>query len=300
MNLKQELIRNFRSMAVGIRRLNTVEGKETCYTIKSHELTGVLVPNPNEIVINESFASVNITNEIYEIDGVPIHFFELSTPHLTLLEEFALICTQFLEFGEKGNKRRELQENPVQWWEKWQELLGNKIYNVSPRTLLSEMIALIDVLKFDKSANLGSFMSNTFDIESDRAYYEVKSTTVKYDDLVTINSQFQLNPNDNRPVYLIFIRMEASEFGTSLDSALEELSKLGYNTQELETHMYDRKMYKDSKSRKECYSILEKRIYTIDNDFPVLELNEKQRENIKKVTYTVDLTGIPFRDLFKE
>lgn len=297
MNLYEEIIRNFETQIFGLRPLKKVGGKETCYTYNSINEIGVIVPNPQKKVILERFSSVKFESKSYEIEGTFQDFLQITTSLRKRTNEFGIICSNFVDEGYQGKNRKIIQNDPFEWWKGWQELIGNKMEIKSPASLFAELVALRSIFKKNKTAKLGSFKSKTYDIETDESNYEVKSTVSKYENSITINSQFQGDNIVDAPLYLYFIRIEENQTGECINDVVKELDNMSYNVSEIEEHLLSLGYYEESYARKIKYAIMEKKLYEIDDSFPKLVLTDEQKKNIIKIEYTVDLSGLNFIDL---
>ena len=114
------------------------------------------------------------------IDGNTRNYLILSSAFEEFRHEFAALCTEFVEPGEHGANRVDLLENPLDWWKRWKELVGNtsreqRVYNV-----IAEMVVLNYLFKSDFSIEWAAAKSGSHDIEGIQDSYEVKSTIKGY------------------------------------------------------------------------------------------------------------------------
>lgn len=175
------------------------------------------------------------------------------------------MCT-ILSPGINGSDRKDLLDNPIGWWEKWKELLGNSIYEKKPYSIIAEMLVLNELYKTDKSAKWTGVLGATHDIETDGSSYEVKSTIKRYGATVTISSQYQLD--STKKLQLYFCRLEKSKSGISINDLVNSLVLNGYDSEKLEKQLHKLGYEYGTNVREEKYKILEKRKYNVDDKFP--------------------------------
>lgn len=221
-----------------------------------------------------------------------------SNPHFR--HPFSVLCAEFVEPGDNGEKRSSLKENPLLWWTEWKELLGNKTTEDMVYDIIGE---LLTVLKLCESGREDAYWTasrlNTHDVEMEDMSYEVKSTVKKDRAIIHVNSQFQLK--SHKPLYLVFIRLEESGVGVSIDDILIRISKYQYDhIDEYDDYLTSRGLPHGNHSRKKKYTILERRKYAIDSDFPLLReedfKNDKYPDSISHIEYDINLDGIPYEN----
>jgi len=152
------------------------------------------------------------------------------------------------------------------------------------------------VLSFDPTSKWTASDSGTHDIESDSHSYEVKSTIIRYGALLSISSQFQLLAP--KPLDLYFIRVEESPVGVSINDIAAELISIGYDEYLLENQLAKAHFEKGSSDRDRKYSLLEKRVYNVDEKFPKITEESFKGDVIPpaivEIRYKVDLDGVPY------
>lgn len=266
------------------------------WTFKQDGWIGVAVPVDNYKPFSERFAHAKIMTEpSVEIDGISYDVLMLICTNMDLRNEFAVICSQFVEPGINGNLRNQLISSPERWWNQWRFLLGNSISNSEPYPILGELIMLEKQLLDGKNAKWTGIEKGTHDLEMNDCSIEVKSTVNRYGYEVTISSIYQLLPAV-KPLKLAFLRFEKSCLGRNVDDLTESLEHLGYSSFELEKKLKEAGYEKGCTARNIRYKIIEAKQYNVDENFPsVTELsfkNNKLPECITKFTYTVDLAGL--------
>lgn len=186
------------------------------WTIKKNDWLGIAVPLENFTEFSEYFSNMRIFAKDADIGNATYHLLILSCDDISLRNEFASVCLQFVLPGNNGEQRNELIHNPESWWEKWKNLLGNISSSQSPYPVIGELLVLEYLLKQGTDAKWYGAESGSQDIESPYYFYEVKSTTKRYGYEVTVNSIYQLN-NAEHPVKLVFCRFEPTSSGVSID-----------------------------------------------------------------------------------
>ena len=200
-------------------------------------------------------------------------------------QEFRLLCLDFLGI----ENRNKIIENPKNWTDRWKKLLGNKFASEDIYSYLGELIALELLLRENKKVELTNYGS--VDIESKEANYEVKTTQIRSDSYFTVHSLYQFqNTINGKKLYLIFVRLEEELNGLSINTVVEKIKKLGYNTEKIE----ERLMNYNSETRNKGYKVLEINEYIIDEDFPKITADSfvNLSSSITNIQYTISLNGI--------
>ena len=137
---------------------------------------------------------------------------------------------------------------------------------------------------------------DTNDLETSDFNVEVKSTIRRYGYEVTFSSIYQLYRKKDHPLYLSFLRFEASEEGISIDDILKKLISNGVDSDILEKSLKAAGLGRGKSARKNRYSVIEWKLYSVDENFPaVTEANFKDNrlpECVIRFVYTLDLSGI--------
>lgn len=296
MTLLEEIREYLATEVDGARRLTTVGEKYPAWTIRSGVEFGVAVPYSSDEPVAETFASCAIHARNFTIEGYS-RFLVLTSTDSTLRYEFSSVCADFAEPGKNGEKRLNLINNPFEWWENWRELLGNAVSEAKVYSVIGEMMALDSLVREKKDVIWEAVNGGTHDIESVDAGYEVKSTIEKYNARVTISSQNQME-DDKKRLFLYFCRLESSTHGTSINDMVERLVADGYDRTKLEKQLEQMGYEEGSMSRTKRYKCLEKRKYTVDDNFPKITKDsfreDKLPKSIVKIDYTVDLDGLDY------
>lgn len=238
----------------------------------------------------EKFENVSIVTKIKYFGNANHKLIEIITNKSELYEQFSLICSDFLEYVSNRENRINFLKNPQVWFEKWRDLLGNNIKNESQYPFLAELFVINHLLKENKIVEYDDY--GTHDIETLDISYEVKSTIERYSSEVHINGQHQLKSTNNKPLKLVFLRLEPSLDGCSIVDLKKELELKGYKSDKIEkriTNMETITLYKK-------YKILEFKLYDVDENFPKILpedfLTGCLPKNIIKLEYVIDLNGL--------
>lgn len=296
MDLLNEIRECFASITSGARLLRSLPTDYSAFVIRTHEGYGVAIKYEDSHVILENFANCKLYNRELNIDGETHLFLILECSLESLRYEFATICAQFVDPGVNGVERKKIIGNPLNWWKKWKNLIGNSIVNKSAYHIIAEMLVLDYLYSNNSHIKWTAVESGVHDIESSEESYEVKSTIKRYGSTVTISGQFQLNSSTN--VYLYFIRLENSPVGISINDIRNSLVQKGYSIELIEEQLKKLGYEYGLSIRDEKYTVLEKRKYLIDQNFPKITKesfkSNKIPDSIIHITYTVDLDGLEY------
>lgn len=279
--------------------ITLIDNKFPAWVIRLNESYGVAIEIENDVEINERFSNVKIQTNNYSIGGTEKKMLLLTSSMEHLRNEFASLCTLFVNPGHAGLERKQLIQDPHKWWMGLIELIGNTTSLPSVHSILGEMLTYLYLVKENINPKWIGLFNGTVDFESPEVNYEVKSSTIKFETTVSINSQFQLITN--KKVYLIFCRLEESDFGVSIDDIKYNLVRSGVKPEIIEEALRAASLEDNSLNRKKKFKILEMRKYPIDSQFPVINnesfINSKMPDHIMKITYTVNLEGLEYESI---
>lgn len=289
-----ELLKKIKEhFAAGINGMRTLDNTSTIYSIRDSGFYGVAMKFDNEMEVAEHSNNTKIfTRTLMLENNVANKFLILACWNESLRNQFANLCADFVDL----QKREQLLRNPIDWWNHWVGLLGNKHLEKKSYSVIAEMLALDSIYQQDKTVEWTSEMAGTHDFETSTFSCEVKSTVHKSDTKLTISSQHQLK--SEKTLYLYFCRMEKSAHGVSIDDVKEMLILHGYDGDKLELQIEKAGFELGAVARKEKYCVLENRRYLVDNDFPKIT-NESFKGDmfpkaVVKITYEIDLEGIKY------
>lgn len=257
---------------------------------------GVAIEVDRSIEVNERFANMYFFTESLQVKNEEKYFLLLMSDMPKLRNEFANVCTMFLDKGEDNYKRDELILDPLKWWKSMKLLFGNRTSEKMVYSVLGEMLVYHYLLKIIpmQYVQWNGPNGGSVDIEGLDMNFEVKSTTRRYISEIEINSQYQLVTE--KPTYLFYCRFEESPNGMSIIDVIDMLIKIGVKEEIIEDNLDKLGILKGSLDRQKSYKILEVIKYSIDEDFPTITPHSFKENvlppHILKITYTVDLTGI--------
>lgn len=296
MDLLEEIRQFFASTVYGAAPLASLPAGYPAFAIRTGDGFGVAVKWEGESPVSEHFASAHLYSSKVLLGGQDDTLLMLSMNREELRNEFASVCAQFVDPGEDGEDRRRLLEDPIGWWSNWKNLMGNVIHEKAPYSVMCEMAVLNHVRSFDPGAEWTASKSGTHDIESESHSYEVKSTIRRYGASITVSSQFQLLTP--KPLDLFFLRVEESPQGVSINDMKDELVANGYDETLLEDQLYSAGYELGSSARDRKYSILEKRVYGVDETFPKITAESFKGDviptGVTQITYVVNLEAVPY------
>lgn len=273
------------------------------YIYKTNDVFGVGILNVYEKIVNESLASVQIKSVNFTTEDQELNLIVLTSNLKTHIREFASFCMHFIDKGINNDNRELIQRDPYLWWKKWKELIGNKIGEVNPYDIIAELLAFERISSKEKNTKWLGPKGSSFDIQTDENYYEIKSTIVRYENQISVSSQYQNSRYlKNKDGYLIFFKFEEMSGGQSINKILERLrNNKEINIDHIEEMLERKGIKKGQYVRSKTYQVLDVRKYKMDERFPVIN-NEsfkgnKIHENIKKITYVLSLDGLDYKKL---
>ena len=297
MTILEEIRDAFASMqSYGAMPVKGLDDEYMAYIVRIPDGYGVAIPVDNKMEIAENFNSCKFRTGLLSIGGVPSNYLMLISAFEEYRYEFASLCTELLNPGENGKDRKALLENPLNWWKRWKELVGNGIKERAVYSVIAEMYVLEHKLKSDPSAEWTATRMGSRDIECNGESGEVKSTCKRYGAEINISGQHQLE--HKKPLYLYFIRMEESLEGISVNDMKKRLINAGYDSGKLEIELQHQGFERGASIRERKYRILEKRKYVVDESFPYITKesfkNNQLPSGITHIVYTVDLDAVSY------
>ena len=243
--------------------------------------------------INEEFVGLNLSTNYLNFDSKTIKVLYLHTPDSVDLDKLSYIGAQFIN---KKNKNKIL-EDPYKWVDDWKDIFGDSKRKKRVYDVIGELLALKYIYEKDHSASWQGPAKGTHDITTKDILYEVKTTTVKNQSIVSINSAFQLSKDKKEK--LILCRLEHKPFANSINSLIEELIELGYSREELESSVSELGYKKGSRYRNISYEVLNINSYDVnEKTFPLISLEQMNgfapMKNILNYKIILDLSSIEY------
>jgi hypothetical protein len=279
----------------GMIRLATLPESAPGWVFREGARFGVAVELPETLLVSERFAAASLNSVHREFNGKLRQFLRLESSRETLRNEFAVVCAQFLEFA-PAERRNQLLVDPLGWWERWKDLLGNVVRECESYSVLGELLAMERLISKGQRCLWQGPASGSVDLHTSAGGYEVKSTTNRYDSIVHIAGQFQLLTSSISNLYLIHQRFEPSDVGECVDSTVDRLVGLGVPRDDLELGLERLGLEPGRAARRECYRLLESRIFRVDDNFPKITPASfhggTMPNGIVQIQYDVDLATL--------
>lgn len=302
MNVIQEIREAFANVWEGaMLPVNSGQIGTEAWVFREDGRFGVAVPIATTLHILEFFSGAKLGTVEREVSGHLRTLLRLDSDCEALRNEFAVVCAQFLDPGIDGKERVALTSDPLAWWDRWRQLLGNANLDHRAYSTLGELLALERLRTQGIDAKWLGPLRGTVDIEAAGASYEVKSTLSRYASVVHIAGQFQLNCSANVSLHLIHQRFEPSTVGESIDSVIRRLVDGGMPCEVLEALLARGGLYAGGSARTETYRLLDSTVYPVDDNFPSITpssfLMGVLPAGIVSIEYDVDLSvlqGHPF------
>ena len=272
-----------------VYEINNEEGNG--YLYKSRLEYSIAIPFEYEKEVLEEFVVISLSTNYLNYDNKSFKVLYLHASNTIDIEKFAYVGAHFLS----RMNRDIIVNDPFKWVDEWKEIFGDTIKSKMIYDVIGELISLKYIYEKDKSAKWEGPNSGTHDIVTSTALYEVKSTQLKTDSKVTINSAFQLVPEQKEKLY--FCRLELKPYTNSINSLVDDLVLMGYNQNDLEIALQKLGYRKGSRSRNICYDVLEIRSYDVnEHSFPIISLETINKlgpqNNILNFTLTLDLNCV--------
>lgn len=298
MDLLQEIRNDFSGIEEGrIIPITSLGKNDDVIITKSKEegyVIGICVDD-SVPSIDESFTTCHLFTSYLVMNNTRKRCLFLSCNSESFKREFASLCCDFVEPGSNYIYRIELLKNPLVWWKKWINLLGNTVSEKNVYCVIAEMLALDTIFQEDKSAVWLAAKAGVRDIETNTGTYEVKSTIRRTGYDVTINSVYQLD--NNKDFWLLFLRMEESkDDGVSINDMCRLLLSHGYDREKLDNELKKQGINRDNHICNIKYRVIERVKYLVDNEFPKIVdssfIDGHRPKGIDKITYSVDLSVV--------
>lgn len=251
--------------------------------------------------LSEGFSGSAFCTDDIQINGALRRVLKLSSSEKQSRNEFAVLCSQFIDPGETGGHRKKICAAPLDWWMRWKDLVGNKAVDLQPHSVLGELWMVLHLLKKGKQPNWRGPDASTHDIESTDQSWEVKATIARYGNIVQISGQHQLSCDSEKKLTLVFLRFEEGSGSLSMNSLLLQLRNSGLADANLEDKLR-RLGYPEGKpDRDRVYRLLEAKEYNVDEKFPRITsenfVGGLIPPNIVQLTYKIDLASLASADI---
>jgi hypothetical protein len=262
------------------------------FLIREKDAYSVAIPGKFQREINEPFNGFSLLTGKLNYENQEIDVLYITAKESVNLEKLAIFARSFVLL----KYRDEILKDPLNWIDEWKDILGDSIKKFKIYDVLGEMIAFKYVYSFDKTAVWSGPKDSTQDINARDHVYEVKSTTLKQEFKISINSAFQLRSDKKES--LIFCRLEPSTSGFSIDSLVKDIVSMGYDPVTLENSLESIGYPRGRRIREQSFNLLAMYQYEVNKDtFPVITLKDINNfsafGNIVGFTLSLDLSSVP-------
>lgn len=297
MNVVQEIQAAFANVREGaMLPVETGQVDNEAWVFREDGRFGVAVPLVTNPRILEFFAEAKLGTVERDVGGDVRTLLRLDSGSEALRNEFAVVCAQFIDPGVNGQERTALTVDPLAWWNRWRQLLGNANRVRQAYSALGELLAIERLRSQGIDARWIGPLRGSVDIEAPSASYEVKSTLSRYGSVVHITGQFQLNRSKHAPLHLIHQRFEPSTVGDSIDAVVLRLVEVGLAAEELDALLDRSGLHAGGAARAETYRLLESTVYAVDDGFPCITPSSFDGgvipAAIVSIEYDVDLSAL--------
>ncbi|WP_033056751.1 PD-(D/E)XK motif protein [Pseudomonas mandelii] len=297
MNILQEIRMAFANVREGsMVSVRSGQAENEAWVFREDGRFGVAVPLVSNLRIHEFFAGAKLGAVERDVGGHVRTLLRLDSEFEALRNEFAVVCAQFIDPGVDGQERLALTADPLAWWNRWRQLLGNANWDRRAYSSLGELLALERLRSQGIDAKWIGPLQGAVDIQATGASYEVKSTLSRYGSVVHIAGQFQLQRSKHVPLHLIHQRFEPSTVGDSIDSVVRRLVECGMDVEDLEALLTRDGLHAGGAARAETYRLLESTVYVVNDEFPSITpssfLAGVVPAGIVSIEYDVDLSAL--------
>ena len=245
--------------------VETVPGATKGWLIreKSGRMIAAL-PTEYRGAFDEKFSGVHMRTSSRLIDGKDQRLIIIECDRYENREPFSRICEDFLSV-ENGPY---IAGNPKDWWRQWKDLMGNASTIKSPYAVIGELLLVLKLKQQGLELEWAGPVGGSHDIEMEKLSFEVKSTTERVDEIVTISNQYQLSAGKDKELYLALCRFEPNRGNLSINSLKGELTEAGFDGDLMEERLRKLGYPEGRTSREEKYDLLGADVYAVDGDFP--------------------------------
>ena len=268
----------------------------SAWTIVKGDQFGVAIPNEKGASIDESFAGADLFSGMLTVQGNELSTLILMSENRSSMEPFSYLCSEFIQVGNSGQRRSEITDNPLAWWQQWKELLGNKNVDEMVYDTLGELVVLYYLSTHGDVAEWNGPTGATYDIDCGNKFVEVKSTKSRNKREITLNNEFQLQPPPGSNLQIALCQFEDAISGISINRIVGLLTNIGYDRNDLNGKLRKKGFRENKSARNRNYILHGITFYVVDDAFPAIR-NESfvggaKPVGVKSYTYTVTLDGI--------
>jgi len=182
---------------------------------------------------------------------------------------------------------------PVEWWKNWRQLIGNAITEKKSYAVLGELLMYEYLLQKGVNVEWGGPNSTSHDLIGKDVEYEIKSTTSRYEKIIHVAGQFQMQKN--KRLFLYFCRFEQNINGQCINDVVDRLvANAGESRDKLNGKLSRQGYGAGSSARNEKFQVHEILQYEVDESFPKIIpesfVGGTIPKGIEHLEYNVDLS----------
>lgn len=272
------------------KRSVNIGDKIIAHAFKNKFEYGVFIEYDGKVQVDEKFNSIRLYTASVKDENVLL----LSCKETESMSVFIHMAYDFIVFS----NREIILKNPFLWFEKWKNAIGNYKKDLMVYDIIGELKSYICLCEKYKDVIWSSMHLGTHDLEAGGAAYEVKTTVNKTINQISISSANQLVPDDDNPLYILYVKVEKSENGYSIDDLVEEMKHKGIFDIGMEDYLEQKGYNIGKKERQEKYIVRNIFKYAVDENFPKITSNKfvggKLPSGIVSISYIVDLSNLEF------
>lgn len=288
-DLQQE-IKIIQFLGFGIVKKLMVDNM-VAYLHRTYSSYVVAIPYDYNQEINEEFVGIKLLTNVLTYDDDQIKILYLESSDGIDIEKFSYIGAHFIN----PNNRDAILTNPYKWVDEWKKIFGDSITKKMVYDVIGELYTLKYIYENDKSASWEGPSGGSHDIVTSKILYEVKSTILKNNNEVSINSVYQLDKIKKEK--LIFCRLELKPYSYCINNLVDQLVALGYSREVLEEKLMKIGYAKGSRVRNISYEVINMLSYDVNEyNFPIISLDKinefAPRKNITNYSLKLNLTSL--------
>ena len=142
-----------------------------CLAFRTFDEYGVIFKISAVFKFYECATGIKLRTERITINDITDNYLFLSSDNYVLVNQFAILCANFVEPGLLGENRLAISNDPKKWWDDWKDLLGNTTKNLRVYDLIGELYSLSYLYNEKEDVVWGSANLGTHDIESSKAFF---------------------------------------------------------------------------------------------------------------------------------
>ena len=283
----------FLELDIDKKRSINIDDVSIAYAFKNKFEYGVYIEYEGQVQVDEKFSSIRLYTASVKDENVLL----LSCKDIESLSVFIHMAYDFILF----DNRDIILKNPFSWFEKWKNAIGNHKKNLMVYDIIGELKSYICLCKQHKNVKWSSMHLGTHDLEADNIAYEVKTTINKTVNQIHISSVNQLMKDGDKSLYILYVKVEKSENGYSINDLIQEMKKDSIFDVCMEEYLEQKGYNIGKKERDEKYIVRNIFKYAVDDKFPRITSDqfkdEKVPNGVVSLSYIIDLSNLDYEVL---